>query len=80
MRKLISTMCSTAALSMLIACGEKTVETKSYNEGINIIPTPLELTQQQGAFKLSKKTSFFAATPEAKTIAEFFASKMNKAT
>lgn len=80
MRKLITTMCSTAALCLLTACGEQTAETKSYNQGINVIPAPAELTQQEGVFKLGKKTSIFASTPEAKTVAEFFASKMNTAT
>lgn len=53
---------------------------KVYNQGINIIPAPMSLTQHDGQFKLNKKTTFGATTTEAKTIAEFFASKMKAAT
>ena len=40
----------------------------------------MSLTQHDGQFKLNKKTTFGATTTEAKTIAEFFASKMKAAT
>lgn len=80
MRKHILNITSAAALCLLTACGEQTFETKSYNEGINVIPVPAELTQQDGFFKLQKKTQIFASTPEAKTVAEFFAAKMNTST
>ncbi|MEG2179176.1 MAG: family 20 glycosylhydrolase [Bacteroidales bacterium] len=80
MRKRILSMYSTAALCFLTACGEQSSETKSYNQGINVIPVPAELSQQEGFFKLQKKTSVFASSPEAKTIAEFFAAKMNAST
>ena len=80
MRKRILNLYSTAALCFLTACGEQSSETKSYNQGINVIPVPAELSQQEGFFKLQKKTSIFASSPEAKTIGEFFAAKMNAST
>ena len=51
-----------------------------YNQGINVIPTPVSLVQNEGSFKLSKNTAFSASTPEAKTVAEYFAAQMNLAT
>lgn len=51
-----------------------------YNQGINIIPTPVSLVQNEGSFKLGKNTVISASTPEAKTVAEYFASKMNLST
>lgn len=68
------------SLSMLMACSGPAGEVKPYNEGINIIPMPQTLVQQEGTFKLSGSTSFGASTPEAKTVAEYFAAKMNRST
>ncbi|MDY3267473.1 MAG: family 20 glycosylhydrolase [Phocaeicola sp.] len=65
---------------MLMACSGPAGEVKPYNEGINIIPMPQTLVQQEGTFKLSGSTSFGASTPEAKTVAEYFAAKMNRST
>ncbi|MDH6357577.1 family 20 glycosylhydrolase [Parabacteroides sp. PF5-9] len=80
MKNLIATICAGAVLYFLAACNEQTTEVSSYNEGINIIPTPANLTIQEGAFKLNKKTSYYASTPEARTIADFFAAKMRLST
>lgn len=79
MKKLIS-MCAGAALTILASCSEEPAKQLSYNQGINVIPTPVSLVQNEGSFKLSKNTAFSASTPEAKTIAEYFAAKMNLAT
>lgn len=67
-------------MTFLASCGGQQGEVKSYNEGINIIPMPQNLVQNQGVFKLSSGTSFGATTDEAKTVAEFFAAKMRNAT
>lgn len=80
MKKLISTMCVAAAFGLMTSCGTQTEPMKSYNEGINIIPTPLELQQQDGRFMLTSGASFYAPTAEAKTIAEFFAAKLRNVT
>ncbi|MGL4851910.1 MAG: family 20 glycosylhydrolase [Phocaeicola sp.] len=76
----ILTLFAALSLSFLTACSDATGEVKPYNVGINIIPMPQSLVQQQGFFTLSSSSSFGATTPEAKTIAEFFAAKMNQAT
>ena len=80
MKNHLLTFCASASFSLLVACSGQPGEVKSYNEGINIIPMPQSLVQQQGAFRLSGSTSLGAASPEAKTIAEFFAAKMRTAT
>lgn len=80
MKNYFSTLCAGVALTFLASCGGQQGEVKSYNEGINIIPMPQNLVQNQGVFKLSSGTSFGATTDEAKTVAEFFAAKMRNAT
>lgn len=79
MMKLIS-MCAGAALCILASCSEKPIKEISYNRGINVIPTPVSLVQNEGSFKLNKNTVLSTSTPEAKTVGEYFAAKMNQAT
>ena len=80
MKKLIATICAGAALGLLASCSEAPTKEMPYNQGINIIPVPASLVQNEGSFKLNKNTGIYASTPEAKTIAEFFAAKINTAT
>lgn len=79
MKKLVS-MCAGAALCILASCSEGPTKQMPYNQGINVIPVPVSLTQNEGVFKVGKNMAFQASTPEAKTVAEFFASKLNLAT
>lgn len=79
MNKLIS-ICAGAALCLLASCSEGPVKQMSYNQGINVIPTPVSLVQNEGSFKLKNNTAFSATTPEAKVVAEYFAAKMNQST
>lgn len=80
MKKLIATVCAGVALCAMTSCAGTPEEVKVYNQGINVIPAPQSLVQHDGYFKLGNGTSFGAASPEAKTIAEFFAAKMRTAT
>ncbi len=80
MKKLLATFCAGMALCFLASCAEPQGEVKSYNQGINIIPTPQSLVQHDGFFRLGRNTAIAAASPEAKTVAEFFAAKMRTAT
>ena len=73
-------LCASASLAFLMACSGQVGEIKSYNQGINIIPMPQTLVQQQGSFQLASSTKVAATTPEAKTVAEYFVAKMNRAT
>ncbi|MGL4519441.1 MAG: family 20 glycosylhydrolase [Phocaeicola sp.] len=74
------TLFAALALSFFTACSDATGEVKSYNEGINIIPMPQSLVQQEGIFTLSPSSSFGVTTPEAESVAAFFAAKMNQST
>ncbi|MDR2810939.1 MAG: family 20 glycosylhydrolase [Tannerellaceae bacterium] len=77
--KNVCAVCAVWALVLLSSCGEA-VEEKVYNQGVNIIPAPLSLVQNEGVFELNKGTSFYASTPEARTVAEFFAAKLKLST
>lgn len=79
MKSLFSAVCAGLAFTFVASCSPKG-EVKSYNEGINIIPMPQSLTQGQGKFMLSGKVAIGAQTPELKTVAEYFASKMSRST
>ncbi|MCD8193155.1 MAG: family 20 glycosylhydrolase [Tannerellaceae bacterium] len=79
MKKLFS-MGAAIALLTFASCSEGTMTQKSYNEGINIIPTPVSLVQNNGSYKLAKNTSIYASTEDAKTVANYFASKINRST
>ena len=79
MKSLFSVVCAGLAFTFVASCSPKG-EVKSYNEGINIIPMPQSLTQGQGKFMLSGKVAIGAQTPELKTVAEYFASKMSRST
>ncbi|HJD52734.1 MAG TPA: glycoside hydrolase family 20 zincin-like fold domain-containing protein, partial [Candidatus Avibacteroides avistercoris] len=75
----ISTILAAVGLCALTACGPK-AEVKSYNEGINIIPWPQHVEQKEGHFTLDDGTVLACTTPEAKTVAGYFASKMARST
>ncbi|MFI3280041.1 MAG: family 20 glycosylhydrolase [Rikenellaceae bacterium] len=69
-----------AALAVTTSCST-TESTKSYNEGINIIPMPNSLVvTSEDRFTLKGNTTFGATQAEAATIAEFFASKIGTST
>ncbi|MGL5706279.1 MAG: family 20 glycosylhydrolase [Tannerellaceae bacterium] len=78
-KKLVSFFAS-AAMLVLSSCDGEATKEMSYNQGINIVPIPASMTQQEGNFKFDGKTQFAASSAEAKTIAEFFASKMKLST
>lgn len=78
--KTLLSLCAGAALCILASCSEGPTKQMPYNQGINVIPTPVSLVQNEGSFKLSKNTAFSVSTPEAKTVAEYFAAQMNLAT
>ena len=76
MRKLFVWMSLFAIIGLTASCGPKTDTERSYNAGINIIPMPAELQQQEGNFTLKNGATFYASTPEAKKVAEFFIKKL----
>ena len=69
-----------AVATILASCSKK-YETKPYNEGINIIPTPKEMSVDTTKhFVIDKKTSFVVNCDSAKNVAEFFAKKLKAST
>lgn len=80
MKKNLTTLCMALAMGLITSCSTQSVSDKAYNQGINLIPTPVSLQQQEGKFALTSGTVFQASTPEAKTVAEFFANKLKKST
>lgn len=80
MKNLFSMMCLVLVLGLITACTSQDVSEKVYNQGINLIPAPVSLQQQDGKFTLSSKTTIYAPTAEAKSVAEFFAAKLKKST
>jgi len=77
---LLATVCAGVVLGLLASCNDTSIEPKIYNKGINIIPAPANLILNEGSFKIKKNTAFNAPSQEAKTIANYFISKINKAT
>lgn len=67
------------AISMLLSCTQ-TVE-KSYNEGINIVPKPLELKKKNGHFVLDKNTTVWSSDETIQNkIADYFIDKIKMST
>ncbi|OAV74630.1 Beta-hexosaminidase [Bacteroidales bacterium Barb7] len=79
MKKSIATVCAGAALCFMASCGTPPAE-KPYNAGINIIPAPQSLVQNDGRFVLNAQTTVYASTSEGRTVAEFFIAKINAVT
>lgn len=68
------------ATFLATACSVKN-ETKIYNQGINVVPKPMELTKNEGEFKLSEQTKVVTGNhPELKKVAEFFVQKIKLST
>ena len=80
MKKTLKLVCMALAMGLMTSCGTQSVSDKVYNQGINLIPTPVSLTQQEGKFELTSSAAFKASTPEAKGVAEFFANKLKTST
>ena len=76
----LKVICAVFTTGIIMSCGNSSTEIKSYNEGINIIPKPLSLEVGNGSFKLKDGMSVHAAGQDEKTVAEYFISKINRAT
>lgn len=79
MKKVLA-LCVVAIACIASSCSQKTTTLAEYNKGINIIPQPVSIVQNEGSFKLNNKTKFFAPTTEAKTLAEYFTAKLQTST
>ena len=66
---------------LLTSCGDAaTLTPKTQHNGINIIPKPQNIVVHKGAFQFNEKTCFYTASPEAKTIVSFFATRLRRVT
>lgn len=64
----------------LSSCGETEKVQKAYNEGINITPIPVEMTQNEGNFVMDKNVVFTVNNPSLETVVSYFASKIKTST
>ena len=80
MKKNLITLCMALAMGLFTSCNTQSVSDKVYNQGINLIPTPVSLHQYDGKFILTSSTTFQAQTEESKTVADFFAKKLKTST
>ncbi len=80
LKKNIISSCTIGLLMLAISCESNPGTSKTYNEGINIIPMPQSLTEQKGLFTLTDRTSIGALTPESRVVARYFADKMKLST
>lgn len=80
LRKTSTTLLGIIAVA-LMGCTQQVSEPKPYNEGINVVPQPVELRQtQEGKLALTKKTVIVGEGEELQKIAQFFANKINAST
>ncbi|MDR0824425.1 MAG: beta-N-acetylhexosaminidase, partial [Prevotella sp.] len=80
MKKLIPIFSFMASMLMFSCGGSEPLVHKPYNDGINITPLPLELTQKKDAFKLTKSVVFVAGNAEVEKVAAYFAAKIKIST
>lgn len=78
MKKVFLAACAVVGLG-LASCTSEPVD-RPWNDGINIMPMPVEMQVTEGNFTFTKSTVLTANNEEAKTVADFFAEKMGKAT
>ncbi|MFI3314079.1 MAG: family 20 glycosylhydrolase [Rikenellaceae bacterium] len=80
MNKFSALLLSLSALILFNSCCSD--QTKSYNEGVNILPIPKEMTLTEGRFTLNKQSTIVvtATGGDIESVATFFAAKMSKST
>lgn len=80
MRKLLLMICTTLFLGSVKIYASVYENIRPYNHGINVIPMPNFLSQQEGSFMLSKTNNIYSNTKEGKKIAELLIQKMQSST
>lgn len=81
MKKLLVSAMALTVSFMTFSC-KKSTEMRSYNEGINVIPVPLELTMTDSLshFVLNNNTKLIVSSPDLMQPAAFLASKIKLST
>lgn len=73
----------TLALSLLIAltgCRQKELSEAVYNQGLNLIPVPQQVTPQNGRFELTRGTQIALSHDSLQPVANFYAEKIRRST
>lgn len=63
-------------LGILLFTACKQDEAKSYNQGVNVTPVPMHLTQQDSNFKITKATTLVTGSESLQPIADYFIEKI----
>lgn len=81
MNKFLSFICAISFLGIATACSPNRANfNRSYNYGINIIPTPAFLEGKKGYFTLSSNSTFYVPNTAVQPIASFFSEKLKRST
>jgi len=73
-------VCLAMTAVLLTACDSQPVVQADYNQGINIIPQPQNLTLGEGSFRLSKNTVVLVKDDGVRQVAGFVAEKLRRST
>ena len=73
-------MCAFITAYFLPSSAKEAFNKGGYNDGINIIPAPVSLIQQEGRLTLKSGATYYASTAQAKTVADFFVAKLKTVT
>ncbi len=65
---------------VMAACSPKQTQHFSYNEGVNIIPSPVELSVGEGNFTLNSNTTIAALSPDAASAVALLSQKIKGST
>ena len=80
MKKSNVLLCLLSSITLFLSSCNQTEETKLYNEGINIIPQPQSIIQNEGKFTLTPSTAIVVSEDTLKPIACFFQKKISRST
>lgn len=80
MRKLIPLFFLAVVVLMSSCEADGPIVHKPYNEGMNITPLPMEITQKADTFKLDKSVVFVTDNADVKKVAAYFAAKIKNST
>ena len=74
------TSISIAIITLITVSCCRVTEEKPYNQGINITPTPVELTVGEGFFELNNQVVFVSPDENTDKVASYFAKKIKNST
>ena len=66
--------------TLLMSCADEQLSERVYNQGDHLLPVPAAVQYQAGQFELNEATRFYVASPEAQSVADFYADKLFRST